>query len=189
MEDQTKILVNSIHPIRLLQIAKSSTYINYFNCDNQTFERITRYFPVFNQIMPYFKALIENIRELKLDNKEFALFTAFIAFTTSRNKFFWSFYSKVSCFIIKIKQKKVAKVFQVLQSVSTAIWIFAKLSPNTWSCDETNPSQMNNWLTWRFALRSSIYSYKRACTKSVQKHMRKATSLKSSIRQLYFLNF
>jgi hypothetical protein len=88
LDDQKRILVNSIHPIRLLQIAKSSTNANYFDCDNHTFERIIRYFPVFNQIMPYFKALVENIRELKLDNKEYALFAAFIAFSTSNFQFF-----------------------------------------------------------------------------------------------------
>ena len=89
MEDQTKVLVNSIHSMRLLQIAKSSNYLNYFNCDNQTFERIIKYFPIFKSISSYFKTLVEHIRELKLDNKEFALFTAFIAFSTSK---FYLFY-------------------------------------------------------------------------------------------------
>ena len=82
--DQIKILANGIHPIRMLQLAGEVNCENYFNCDNQTFERLCYLFPIFNEILPYLKSLIELIRGLKLDAKEFSLYSALIAFSSCK---------------------------------------------------------------------------------------------------------
>ena len=82
------IIINSIHSIRAIQIARQSTFANYFNCNSQTFERFIKIYPFFDKINSYLKNLIESLRELRLDNKEYALFTAYVAFSTSKIQFF-----------------------------------------------------------------------------------------------------
>lgn len=80
--DQIKILANGIHPIRMLQLAGEINCENYFNCDNQTFERLCYLFPIFNEILPYLKSLTDLIRGLKLDTKELSLYSALIVFSS-----------------------------------------------------------------------------------------------------------
>ena len=77
------IVINSIHSIRAIQIARQSAHANYFNCDDQTFNKITKIYPFFDKINTYLKNLIESLRELRLDNKEYALFISLVAFSTS----------------------------------------------------------------------------------------------------------
>ena len=96
IEDQKILLINSVHPLRLIQLIRlqqkreqSETQpnlnanINYFDCDNATYEKIIKHFPVFDKILSYYKPLADLVRELKLDCKEFALFSAVLAFSTS----------------------------------------------------------------------------------------------------------
>ena len=80
-----KIVANSIHSIRLLQIAcNSNNNSNYFGCDTKTFEQITQVFPVFLEIMPYLNSLAELIKSFKLDMKEFALYAALLAYSSGK---------------------------------------------------------------------------------------------------------
>ena len=84
-DDQMKIVANSIHSIRLLQIAcNSNNTSNYFGCDAKTFEKISQVFPVFLEIMPYLNSLAELIKSFKLDMKEFALYAAFLAYSSGK---------------------------------------------------------------------------------------------------------
>jgi hypothetical protein len=91
IEDQKKILLNAIHPIRLIQIIEQNKYLNYFNIDENKFQKIVNYFPIFSQINEHLKVLADTIRPLKLDAKELALFTAFVIFSTSKLFFFFTF--------------------------------------------------------------------------------------------------
>lgn len=97
--DQKIILIGSIHPLRLLQLIQlqlkreqqdnnSNFELNYFDCDTQTYEKISNQFPVFNEIKPHYKDLYEIIKDLKLDSKEFALYSAYLAFTTCKSRLF-----------------------------------------------------------------------------------------------------
>ncbi|CAF0820254.1 unnamed protein product [Brachionus calyciflorus] len=94
--DKNIIYVNSFHPIRILQLISLqqkleqietqpnlNSNINYFNCDTATYEKIIKHFPVFEKIMTYFRPLLDVVRELKLDSKELALYSAFLAFSAS----------------------------------------------------------------------------------------------------------
>lgn len=105
IEDQKILLVNSVHPLRLIQLirlqqkreqtetqANLNTNINYFDCDSATYDKIIKYFPVFDKILLFYKPLVDMVRELKLDCKEFALFSAVLAFSTS--KFNYQIFSK-----------------------------------------------------------------------------------------------
>lgn len=95
-QDKKIIFINSIHPLRLLQLIRFqqtkeqlekqpnlSINQNYFNCDQQLMDKILKYFPVFNDVITFFKPLADVVRELKLDTKEFALYSAFLVFSTS----------------------------------------------------------------------------------------------------------
>jgi hypothetical protein len=79
--------VNSIHSIRLLQVAheslKSNQAVNYFNCDSSTFSKITQFCPVFTAISENIKLVVEFLGDLKLDMVELALFSAYLAFSIS----------------------------------------------------------------------------------------------------------
>ncbi|CAF1066507.1 unnamed protein product [Brachionus calyciflorus] len=88
--DQNIILINSIHSLRLLQLisleqnsSELEFQLNYFNCCKITYEKITKFWPIFEQIMVYFKPLVEYVRELKLDVNEFAIYSLFLVFSSS----------------------------------------------------------------------------------------------------------
>lgn len=98
IEDQKILLINSVHPLRLIQLIRIqqkreqtetqpnlNTNMNYFDCDKTTYEKIIKHFPIFDQIMPLYKPLVDLVLELKLDSKEFALFSAVLAFSTSKH--------------------------------------------------------------------------------------------------------
>jgi hypothetical protein len=81
--DIRRILIDSVHPIRLLQVAKhtiqTNQSINYFNCDEATFTGVCKLYPVFTEMSEYTKCLIELLREFKLDTTELALFSAYLS--------------------------------------------------------------------------------------------------------------
>jgi hypothetical protein len=80
--DQLKVLANGVHSLRLLQLANDPACPNYFNTDDRSFQHICRLMPVFAHIGPCLKALSELVRGLKLDAKEFALYSALVAFSS-----------------------------------------------------------------------------------------------------------
>jgi len=87
--DQIKVLANSVHILRLMQLANdSSSSVNYFNVDERSFNQICRVMPVFRVIEPYLKSLSDLIRGLKLDSKEFALYSALVALSSGYNFLF-----------------------------------------------------------------------------------------------------
>jgi hypothetical protein len=83
--DKRRLLLNSIHPIRLLQITflsvQSNTAVNYFNCDERLYKEICEREPLFTSVGEYISILIEFLRELKLDQTELALFSALFCFS------------------------------------------------------------------------------------------------------------
>lgn len=56
---------------------------NYFDCDQQNYEKIIQFFPVFKETFDYYKELAECVKELKLDSREFALYSAYLAYSTA----------------------------------------------------------------------------------------------------------
>ena len=68
--DKYKVICNAIHPIRLLQMAYNSnnnSNSNYFNTDNQTYERLIRCFPIFASSIEFLNKIKDFIKSLKLD--------------------------------------------------------------------------------------------------------------------------
>lgn len=86
--DKYKVICNAIHPIRLLQMAyNSNNNSNYFNTDNQTYERLIRCFPIFASSIEFLNKIKDFIKSLKLDPKEFALYVALLSFSSGGHKF------------------------------------------------------------------------------------------------------
>ena len=83
-QEQYKILANAIHPIRLLQLTNDSEFGNYLGYDSETYKRICQIFPVFAEIDIYFNSLNQLIKSLKLDSKEFVLYSAILEFSSSK---------------------------------------------------------------------------------------------------------
>lgn len=81
ISDKIKVVANAIHPLRLLQLANSESDDNYFNLDDESFGRLTHTFPVFSSSS---NAIRDYIRALKLDAKEFALFSALLVFSSGK---------------------------------------------------------------------------------------------------------
>ena len=84
ISDKIKVVANAIHPLRLLQLANSESDDNYFNLDDESFGRLTHTFPVFSSSLDYLNAIRDYIRALKLDAKEFALFSALLVFSSGK---------------------------------------------------------------------------------------------------------
>lgn len=63
----------------------SSGCPNYFGCNSVEFERIRKVFPVFAQIEPFLKYIASQLKGLKLDRKETALFSALIVYTINHD--------------------------------------------------------------------------------------------------------
>jgi hypothetical protein len=84
--DKRRLLLNSIHPIRLLQITylsvQSNLTVNYFNCDERLYKEICDNQPLFTTVADYMAVMIELLREVKLDPTELALFSALLCFST-----------------------------------------------------------------------------------------------------------
>ncbi len=80
--DRRRLIIDSVHPIRLLQVARYALHtnqiVNYFNCDDATFTDICKIYPIFADMTEYSKCLIELLREFKLDSTELALFSAYL---------------------------------------------------------------------------------------------------------------
>lgn len=98
------MLINSVHPLRLIQLIRLqqkreqnetqpnlNANANYFDCDSATYDKIIKHFPIFDKILSYYKPLADLVKELKLDCKEFALFSAVLAFSTSNFQIYFLF--------------------------------------------------------------------------------------------------
>ena len=81
--DQVKVVANAIHPIRLLQLAQNPANIDYFNASNQSYAINGQdTFINFASSNSFLNGTKEFIQSIKLDAKEFALFSAYLAFSS-----------------------------------------------------------------------------------------------------------
>ena len=77
-----RIISASVHSLRLLYNAKQASSANYFDCSEELFEKIKMEFPIFKEVC--FMDIIDILRALKMDQKEFALYSALVMFSSGK---------------------------------------------------------------------------------------------------------
>lgn len=82
-EDKEELVKCSIHSIILLSIQRRCNHLNYFNCDPAKFERFLKKLPNFSVTTCFMKSVREKFDKYKLDDKEYALYSALILISTS----------------------------------------------------------------------------------------------------------
>ncbi len=99
--DRVKVIANAIHPIRLLQLAHNPANIDYFNQRSQSFEINASTFTSFASSNSFLDSIKDFIQRIKLDAKEFALFSAHLAFSSGFKllEYFSRFQKCISIFI------------------------------------------------------------------------------------------
>ena len=95
--ERVKVIANAIHPIRLLQLAYCPDNIDYFSTSRQSFPINAPMFINYASSNDFLNGMKDFVQSTKLDPKEFALFAAYLAFSSGlrirKNIFF--FYLKL----------------------------------------------------------------------------------------------
>ena len=88
--DRERLNYHALYPLRLLELAKLSSYQNFFNCEPKQFELICKYFPVFGStnLNTYIQSTIDAVKELRLDDREFALYSIVLILSIGSFSFF-----------------------------------------------------------------------------------------------------
>ena len=79
-----RIISACVHSIRLISFAKQTNDTNYFECSDELFNKIKSEFPIFKDIG--FTDILDVLRSLKMDYKEFALYSALVMFASGEYK-------------------------------------------------------------------------------------------------------
>ncbi|CAF0776371.1 unnamed protein product [Brachionus calyciflorus] len=81
--DREELIKCSIHSVIMLSLQRKCENYNYFNCDQAKFENYTKIFPIFYKTSQFMKTIHEKFEKFKLDDKEYALYTALLVISTS----------------------------------------------------------------------------------------------------------
>lgn len=86
-EDREQLIKSSVHSVVILSIQRKCDYNNYFNADQVKMDKILRLFGSFGDATVRFKNVRDRFEhEFKLDEKEYALYSALMVINTANRK-------------------------------------------------------------------------------------------------------
>lgn len=99
--DLNKLIFHATIPMAVLESTKSTKFTNIFDFDKEQYEAIKRDYPSFSseRFNLYINSLVENVKELKLDNVEYALYS--VALTLSNGNLLFNFFYLKYLILIK----------------------------------------------------------------------------------------
>ena len=83
--DKEELIKCSIHSVIMLSLQRKCENYNYFNCDQTKLENYIKIFPIFYKTSQFMKAIHEKFEKFKLDDKEYALYSALLVISTGKN--------------------------------------------------------------------------------------------------------
>jgi hypothetical protein len=118
--DKEELIKCSIHSVVLLALQRKCEHFNYFNCEPSKLEQFLKIFPVFARTGIFMKSINEKFEKFKLDDKEYALYSALLVISTA-SKYL----------------KDYDKIMEIREDIGTALrlYMFARRNEEI-TCDE-----------------------------------------------------
>ena len=116
--DLNKLIFHATIPMAVLESTKSTKFTNIFDFDKEQYEAIKRDYPSFSseRFNLYINSLVENVKELKLDNIEYALYS--VALTLSNGNLLFNFFYLKYLILIKFLFKLLMLIMIVYYTSS-----------------------------------------------------------------------
>jgi len=80
--DKEELIKCSIHSVVLLSLQRNCDHFNYFNGEQAKIERYQKEFPILIRTNYFMKTINEKFEKFKLDEKEYALYSALLVIST-----------------------------------------------------------------------------------------------------------
>jgi len=82
--DKEELIKCSIHSVVLLSLQRKCDHFNYFNGEQAKIERFHKEFPILFRTNYFMKTINEKFEKFKLDEKEYALYSALLVISTGK---------------------------------------------------------------------------------------------------------
>ena len=88
--DKEELVKCSIHSVVLLSLQRKCDNFNYFNGEQAKIERFHKEFPILFRTNYFMKTINDKFEKFKLDEKEYALYSALLVISTGKTSLFKS---------------------------------------------------------------------------------------------------